>query len=171
MSKVWVRRILLGLGGLLLAIQVVPYGRAHTNPPVSGQPTWDSPRTQELFGRACADCHSHQTQWPWYSNVAPVSWLVQRDVDEGRSHFNVSTWGVQRHNEGEEAAEMLQTEEMPPWFYLPAHPEARLSAAEKAELTQGLIATFGAEGEGEGGRGRGRGRGGEGEGEEGEGRH
>ncbi len=132
-----------GLASLFMLIQMVPYGRNHTNPPVVSTPNWDSPRTQELFARACADCHSHATVWPWYSHVAPVSWLVQRDVDEGRAKFNVSLWGVQRKNEGDEAAETVETGEMPFRPYLLMHPEARLTETEKSALIQGLIATFG----------------------------
>ena len=60
-------------------IQFVPYGRDHDNPEVTNTVAWDSPRTAELFDPACADCHSNETDWPWYSNVAPVSWLVQSD--------------------------------------------------------------------------------------------
>lgn len=131
------------LVGLFVLIQLVPYGRNHTNPPVMGTPAWDSLRTQDLFVRTCADCHSHDTVWPWYSQVAPVSWLVQRDVDEGRAKFNVSMWGVQRENEGEEAAETVQDGEMPMPIYLVTHPEARLTETEKSELIQGLMATFG----------------------------
>lgn len=134
---------LAGLAGLLVLIQFVPYGRNHTNPPVVSTPQWDSPRTVELFNRACADCHSHETVWPWYSNVAPVSWLIQRDVDEGRAKFNVSLWGVQRKNEGEDAAKTVRNGEMPFRPYLLTHPEARLTEAEKSALIDGLIATFG----------------------------
>ncbi|MCX7782465.1 MAG: heme-binding domain-containing protein, partial [Meiothermus sp.] len=90
------RVILWSIGALalvLLAIQLVPYGRDHQNPPVVAEPPWDSPQTRALFVRACADCHSNQTRWPWYSHIAPVSWLVQRDVEEGRSKLNLSLWG------------------------------------------------------------------------------
>ena len=144
------KKILLGLAAFFLVIQVVPYGRDHTNPPVTGEPAWDSPRTKELFARACADCHGHNTTWPWYSNVAPVSWLVQHDVEEGREHFNVSAWGIQKKNKGDEAAEEVREGEMPPAVYLPAHPEAKLSAEEKEALVKGLVATFGEEEEGHG---------------------
>jgi hypothetical protein len=68
-------------------------------------------------------------------------------VDEGRAKFNVSEWG-RGENEGEEAAETLQNGSMPPAFYLPLHPSARLSAPEKQLLIQGLVATFGGSGEG-----------------------
>jgi len=139
-----IRNVLLALIGVGLAIQLVPYGRAHTNPPITGEPDWDSPRTRELFFRVCRDCHSNQTEWPWYASVAPSSWLVQHDVDEGREHFNVDEWG-RKKNDGDEAAEMVREGEMPPWFYLPLHPESQLTDAEGANLVAGLVATFGDE--------------------------
>jgi mono/diheme cytochrome c family protein len=134
----------LAVVGLGFIVQLVPYGRTHENPPVTGEPDWDRPRTRELFSRTCIDCHSNQTEWPWYSFVAPASWLVSRDVEEGRSHFNVSEWDRDK-NHGDEAAKMVRNAEMPPWFYLPAHPEARLSDAERTEFVEGLVATFGEE--------------------------
>ncbi|APF17230.1 cytochrome c [Caldithrix abyssi DSM 13497] len=139
------RNILIILAFIIIGIQLVPYGRDHDNPPVVREPNWDSPKTRALFFRACADCHSNQTQWPWYSHIAPVSWLVQYDVNEGREHFNVSMWGVQKRNEGDEAAEELTEGEMPLWFYVILHPKARLSEGEKNELIKGLKATFGGE--------------------------
>lgn len=125
-----------------VAIQFIPYGRNHTNPPVVAEPQWDRPSTKALFTRVCANCHSNNTTWPWYSSVAPVSWLVQRDVDEGREHFNVSMWGSQKVNKGGDAAEEVQEGEMPPWFYVLGHPEAKLSETEKAEFVAGLAVTF-----------------------------
>ena len=138
-------KLLLGVVVAAVVIQFIPYGKNHTNPPIISEPQWDSPRTKELFKSACADCHSHQTVYPWYSNVAPVSWLLQRDVDEGREHFNVSAWGAQKKNEGKDAAKEVREGEMPPWFYLPTHPEAKLTDAQKQELISGLEATFGKE--------------------------
>jgi len=143
MSKV--KTIAISLVLLGVVIQLVPYGRDHINPPVVQEPQWDTPKTRELFMRACADCHSNETKWPWYSNVAPISWLVQHDVDEGREHFNISNWLHQKKNKGDEAAEELREGDMPPLVYLPAHPEARLSQTEKQELIQGLVNTFGEE--------------------------
>jgi mono/diheme cytochrome c family protein len=128
---------------LFVAIQFVPYGRDHANPAVVAEPQWDTQTTRELFSRACADCHSNETRWPWYSNIAPVSWLVQHDVDEGREHFNVSMWGVQKKNEGDEAVKEVKEGEMPPCAYTSAHPEAKLDESEKALLIKGLSATFG----------------------------
>ncbi len=132
-----------GVAGALL-IQAVPYGRAHANPAVVAEPAWDSAQTRGLFMRACGDCHSHETEWPWYSNVAPVSWLVQRDVDEGREKFNVSTWGLD-NNKADEAAEAFQDGEMPMPIYLITHPEAKLAGTDRQALLQGLLATFGGE--------------------------
>lgn len=143
------KKIVLSVIALFVLIQFIPYGKDHTNPPVIQEPQWDSMRTRELFMRACGDCHSHNTKWPWYSHIAPVSWLVYRDVQEGREHFNVSAWGHQKENEGEDAAKELAEGEMPPLLYLLAHPEARLSSQEKKELIEGLRRTFGEEDEDE----------------------
>lgn len=132
------------VAGFLL-IQVVPYGRAHNNPTVVSEPNWDAPQTRELAQRACFDCHSNETVWPWYSNVAPVSWLVQHDVDEGRQYLNFSEWG--RGGEGEETEELYEVivdGKMPMPNYLVTHPEARLTDVEKAALADGLLATTGA---------------------------
>lgn len=139
---------LLAIAALGLLIQFVPYGRDHSNPAVIAEPNWDSPRTRELFFRACADCHSNETVWPWYSNIAPVSWLVQHDVEEGREYLNVSQWG-QGEQEAEEAAEEVEEGNMPIPAYLITHPEADLTPAEKEELIRGLEATFGEEDEGD----------------------
>jgi mono/diheme cytochrome c family protein len=130
---------------ILAGIQLVPYGRAHTTPPVQAEPAWNSQQTRALAARACYDCHSNQTRWPWYSHVAPASWLVQKHVDDGRAKLNFSEWN--RPQEGAESAEAVQEGEMPLRSYLLAHPEARLSPGEFQALVQGLAATFGQEGE------------------------
>ena len=145
------RRIFLWLIAIVVAgvllLQLVPYGRAHDNPPSVQEPNWDSAQTRELAARACYDCHSNTTVWPWYSNIAPVSWLVQRDVDEGREHLNFSDWNQSHaehgHEEGEveELGEVVLEGEMPPPNYLLTHPEARLTQAELAALAAGLLAT------------------------------
>ena len=136
---------------ICIAIPFIFLRGGHTNPLVTAEPQWDSPRTRELFFRACGDCHSNETVWPWYSNIPPVSVLIQNDTLEGRAHFNVSEWG-RPENEGGESAELFQNGEMPPRMYLLIHPSARLNASEKQELDKGLLATFGGEG-GEGGEG------------------
>ena len=127
-----------------LAIQLVPYGRAHVNPAVTGEPSWDSPRTRQFAALQCFDCHSNQTEWPWYSNVAPMSWMIQRDVDVGRTKLNFSEWN-RPQEEAENAAETVREGEMPPWYYLLPRPQVRLSAAETATFVRGLQATLGGE--------------------------
>lgn len=150
MKRPKLTRILFALALLGLAIQLVPYGWNHDNPAVAAEPAWNAPRTRELFFRACGDCHSNETKWPLYSRIAPVSWLVFRDVQEGREHLNVSEWN-RPQKDAHEAAEELEKSAMPLPVYLPLHPEARLAPAEKAALVAGLAATLG--GEGEGGKG------------------
>jgi mono/diheme cytochrome c family protein len=141
---IWWRFAKWAVPGMLIVfafIQFVPYGRDHTNPPETHAVQWDSSRTEALFSAACMDCHSNQTSWPLYSNIAPVSWLVQRDVDEGRSEFNISERGGL--DEAPEAAKTIQEGDMPPMAFSLAHPRARLSDAERQDLINGLIATFG----------------------------
>lgn len=130
-----------GLVGLFVLIQLVPYGRAHTNPPVIQEPAWDAPRTRELAVRACYDCHSNETTWPWYSNVAPFSWLVQSDVDEARDALNFSRFD-RRQKRADDAAEEVSEGEMPLWFYVPLHSSARLTDEEREALASGLRNTF-----------------------------
>lgn len=120
---------------LLAVIQFIPYGRDHSNPPVVAEPTWDSPTTRTLAVRACFDCHSNQTQWPWYSHVAPMSWLVQGHVDGGRAALNFSEWG---RGEMEDAAESVLAGEMPPRSYTLLHREAALTQDERRLLASGL---------------------------------
>ena len=141
--KRFLRWSLTGLLLLLAAAQLVPYGRDHDNPPVAAEPAWDSPATRELARRACFDCHSNETRWPWYSNIAPLSWLIQRDVDEGRDELNWSEWGPDE--EGDESAETVIDGSMPPDSYPLLHPEARLSDQEIDALVAGLVATFGSD--------------------------
>ncbi len=129
-----------GLLGLFILIQLIPFGRQHTNPPIVQEPNWDSAQTRELAQRACFDCHSNETVWLWYSNVAPVSWLVQRDVNEGREKLNFSDWA--RAREKDEIIEVIQEGEMPMPIYLIMHPEARLTTIEKEALISGLQATI-----------------------------
>ncbi len=133
---------LVALGAaLFVAAQVVPFGRSHLNPALNVQPKWDSPVTQKLAERACFSCHSNVTTWPWYSNIAPVSWLVQRDVVEGRKHLNFTEWNKPQPLVGMALGD-IQSGAMPPWFYRMVHPDSRLTAKEKALLEKGLIATL-----------------------------
>jgi Haem-binding domain len=142
--KRWILRLIVGGAIVFVLIQFVPYGRAHDNPPVTQAVEWDRARTEQLFDDACADCHSNETEWPWYSNIAPQSWLVQRDVDAGREDLNVSELD-QEQDKLEDLIEVIADDEMPPQRYTFLHPEARLSEAEKRDLIDGIARTFGEE--------------------------
>ncbi len=137
------RRSLLALARALLGVmQAVPYGANHTNPAVRVEPPWDSERTRRLAGRACFDCHSNETVWPWFSHVAPLSWLIQQDVKQGRRVVNFLEWD-RRQNEAGESATALRSGEMPPRRYVWFRPASRLSATERQDLLRGLEATLG----------------------------
>lgn len=127
-----------GLGLVIgaLAIQVVRFDR--TNPPVTSEIRAPA-EVKALLRRACYDCHSNETLWPWYTRVAPMSWVAHYDVSEGREELNFSEWGElpadTRAKKQMHSGDQVEEGEMPPWFYvLPAHPEARLSDAERALL-------------------------------------
>ena len=166
MKRRLVLRSLLVLAALFVLIQLVPY-RVH-NPPVTQEPAWDSPRTEELARRACFDCHSNEVVTPWYGYVAPVAWVVRLHVDEGRAEMNLSEMD-QPQKEAHEAGEEVAEGEMPPGYYRLTHSAARLSDAERRALTRGLDATLGGgegherEGGGEHERGHGHDRGHQGE--------
>jgi mono/diheme cytochrome c family protein len=138
----WMPRVVLAAVAAFALIQLVPYGRAHANPPVRSQPSWDSARTKTLFAQACGACHSNLTTWPWYSNVAPVSWLVQHDVADGRARFDVSAWRQQAQPDVGDVTEVVRSGEMPPLQFRLVHSEARLSSSQKAALAAGLARTF-----------------------------
>ena len=132
---------------LFAAIQLVPYGRQHENPPDGALAAFDSPATRQLTERACYDCHSNHTKWPWYSTIAPLSWRIQFHVDEGREKLNFTAFDPRSKDMAEaagEAGETITKGEMPPQDYLLAHPEAHLSPAEKRALVTGLDRTFAA---------------------------
>lgn len=136
---------------LFAALQLVPYGRNHAAPADGQIVQFDSPATQKLAERACFDCHSNRTRWPWYASIAPISWRIQSHVDEGREALNFTALNTASEEGAEaagEAGETVAKGEMPPNDYLLLHPEARLTAAEKDALVKGLNTTFAAFGEG-----------------------
>ena len=133
----WMRRTLVGAIVLLAAIQLVPYGRDHTNPPVTQAAAFGPGAGLQLARGACFDCHSNETEWPWYTNVAPVSWLVQRDVDDGRATLNFSEWD-RPQSQVDELLEVIEEASMPPRTYTVTHPAARLSDAERAALIEAM---------------------------------
>ncbi|MGH7496087.1 MAG: heme-binding domain-containing protein [bacterium] len=130
-SRIVLRRAAIVVIVCFVFLQFIPFGRDHTNPLVSAEPAWDSPATRALAKRACFDCHSNEIEWPWYSHIAPASWLVFNDVQEARSKLNFSDWN-RPQKDAEEAAEQVHKGKMPLWFYVPLHPQAKLSTMEKA---------------------------------------
>jgi hypothetical protein len=132
------------LFALGLLIQLIPYGHSHTNPRVVKEPPWDSPATRALVKRACYDCHSYETEWPFYASIAPASWMVASDVDEGRSMVNFSDWqGGNRPGENAKAVkDEIEEGEMPPIIYRLAHAEARLDVDQKQRLIEGWRRTL-----------------------------
>jgi len=120
-----------------------------TTPPVSEGPRWDDPETEALARRAgCFDCHSNETQWPWYTAVPLVGGTVVGHVQEGRRELNLSRMD-RPQEEAHEAGEAVREGAMPPTYYVALHPSARLTDAERRRLARGLDATLGGEGEGE----------------------
>ncbi len=137
----FVRRVLLGAVLVLAAIQFVPVNRS--NPPVETEIPAPAD-VRAVLRRACYDCHSNETFWPWYSRVAPVSWLVARDVREGRKELNFSTWNryetKRQSKKLKETREEVAEGEMPPWFYVINHRDAVLSAGDVALLNAWALA-------------------------------
>jgi hypothetical protein len=141
-TRGWGAWIGLGLLVSFLAIQLVPYGRNHVNPPRASEPIWDSAATRALAKQACFDCHSNETEWPIYARIAPASWLVQHDVIEGRAVLNFSEWQRPQEKSSDAAEELLEGE-MPPAMYRLMHAHARLSDADRDRLARGLAKTLG----------------------------
>ena len=137
--KKWLKRIGVAIIIVLVGIQLVPVNR--TNPAITREVKWDAPATRELAQRACFDCHSNETSWPWYGYIAPVSWRLADHINEGRAVLNFSTWD-QPNTELDEVVESIENNSMPLSDFLLMHPEAKLTAAEKATLVAGFKATF-----------------------------
>lgn len=138
-----------GVAGFVV-LQVFPAGKlgVHvedigTNPP--GRFELDAPpEVTAIMRRACYDCHTNETKWPLYARLAPSSWLMARDVHNGRNHLNFSNWAdadeEERQTDRENAWEHIESGDMPPWFYIyPLHLKAKLSDADKASLKGWLM--------------------------------
>ena len=123
---------------LLVLIQFWPVDRS--NPPATAAMALPAGEVGEIMQAACNDCHTHETTWPWYSRVVPISIFVARHVEEGREHFNLSTWGEQtaqrRDHKLEEMIEMLEEGEMPLRSYTITHTDARLTDAQRSMLVE-----------------------------------
>ncbi len=135
---------LIALVVVFLVAQAVPYGRNHSNPPITGEPDWAGPKTRELMVRACFDCHSNEVEWPWYSNIAPLSWAVWKHVEDGRNKVNYSEWD-RPQREADESFDEVEKGSMPPPYYTfgGLHSDAKLSTDELAALLEGLQNTPG----------------------------
>jgi hypothetical protein len=114
-----------------------------TNPPINEAETIQAklnvpPEINQVLERSCNDCHSNQTNWVWYSNIAPVSWLMSYHVEEGRLEVNFSEWGKlsagRVSRKLEEICEQVQTGKMPVWNYVLLHSSAHLTDADKKAL-------------------------------------
>ncbi|MBA3873051.1 MAG: heme-binding domain-containing protein [Anaerolineae bacterium] len=146
------RKVLLGIVAVIviafIGLQLIPPEKVFSdykfpgNPPVDAQFQWDSPQTEQLARSACYDCHSNETRYPWYSHVAPVSWLIYDDINVARDSLNFSTWS-KREIDVNDIIDQIQQGAMPLPIYLPLHSEAQLTAEQKAQLIAGLQATFG----------------------------
>jgi len=132
-----VRNIVIGIVVLFVLIQIIPVDRS--NPPVS-QDMPAPPEVSSVLHRACYNCHSNQTEWPWYSYIAPVSWMVASDVHEAREHMNLSRWDTyprdDKHHFVRGIWRMVDKGAMPLWYYKPLHPESHISDQEKQLLKE-----------------------------------
>ena len=138
---------------LFALIQMIPISR--TNPPIT-QVVAAPPAVAAILRRSCFDCHSNETRWPWYAHVAPVSWLVARDVNRGRQHINFSTWD--RYADDPETVirklrnidKVMHKGSMPLWYYQPLHSPARLNEADRQMLEDWVMQSIEAEDKREG---------------------
>lgn len=139
-----------GLALLLLIVGIQFVRPARTNPRTDPAATLAArvavpAQVTAILDRGCRDCHSNDTKWPWYSNVAPVSWFVIDHVNHGRSHFNYSEWGRYPAHEASSllkaSCELARERAMPMESYLWMHGHARLSETEIATLCQWTAGT------------------------------
>jgi mono/diheme cytochrome c family protein len=126
-----------GAIGLFLLIQLIPFGHNRTNPPMVAEPSWSSSEARALVKEHCFQCHSNETNWTWYANIAPGSWLIAYDVIEGRDQFNFSDWN-NSPGELDEMVGTIQEGEMPPIQYWVFHPSSKMNTQQKQDLINAL---------------------------------
>jgi hypothetical protein len=139
----WMKWCVLAAAVLFAALQFT--NPPHTNPPVKTDflTVMDPPpKIAAMFRSACYDCHSNETRWPWYSSVAPMSWQIASEVREGRGQLNLSEWPVNDPKRAwkkmEDMSEQIDQKDMPLPKYTLIHADARLTDAQRADLTQWL---------------------------------
>ena len=139
-SKKILKLLISGVLVMFAVIQLITV--EHSNPPIESEIS-AAPEVRAILQKACYDCHSNETKWIWYSKVAPVSWLIAYDVNEGRKELNFSTWGnynpQQQAKKLKESWEEIVENEMPPWSYLLTHRSAALSAEEREILHKWIV--------------------------------
>ncbi|HXP91431.1 MAG TPA: heme-binding domain-containing protein [Fibrobacteria bacterium] len=133
----WKTWALAGLCALVVAQFVRP---SLVNPTLDAEPKWDSPRTRELVRRACFDCHSNRTSYPWYSQVEPARWFLWDHIRGARKHLNFSD--PDSDLDVDDLVDAIRSGDMPLWSYRLLHPAARLTGPEKDSLVVGLLRTF-----------------------------
>ncbi|MGZ4269224.1 MAG: heme-binding domain-containing protein [Solirubrobacteraceae bacterium] len=131
------------LAGAFVLLQLVPYGHDHSAPPTTKRARLD-PAAAAIAAKACMDCHSNHTRWPWYTDIAPASFLAVSDVKGGREHLNLSRWDKPQPGLGD-VVESITGGGMPPTQYTLIHSSARLSAGEKRVLAAGFRALYAAD--------------------------
>jgi hypothetical protein len=141
-------RVLLAMAAILVVMQLVPYGWQHSNPQVVRDAPWPDPESRQIARTSCYSCHSNETDWPIYSYVAPMSWLVRYDVDRGRDALNFSEW---HSDDAEDAIEMIEEGTMPLDRYTMIHRGARLTDSEGDTLVRALQAMADNDGDSGGG--------------------
>ena len=150
------RRVLLRAAAVIavvaVAIQFVPYGWWHDNPPVVRDAPWPDAASAAVARESCYACHSNETDWPLYSYVAPMSWLVRSDVERGRDELNFSDWDRDA-GEADDAVESIESGSMPPDRYTMIHRGASLSAEERDVLVSALLTMAGEDDDGGSGEG------------------
>ena len=127
--------VLGALVAVFVLIQFVPYGRDHTDPPVTNSFKWTSMQAKAIARRSCYDCHSNHTKYWWAVDIAPFSWLAAHDIQDGRARLNFSEWTGSLSTPVLESA---VSNNMPPLQYTLLHPHAKLSAADKQTLLDGF---------------------------------
>ena len=138
--------LIIGTLVIFVIVQVIPYGHNRANPPVLASLPGTRLVRDPYFMKTCGDCHSNETVWPWYSNIAPFSWLVYHHVIEGRNRLNISASGLSSRIKAGHAVEHYIHNEMPLESYLLAHPVANFNESRSPGIDRrDVCSTFGSE--------------------------